>query len=185
MVFEFRAPLKDDRTSIVLTFTKEHCARFETRCRSHCCRRIFKNVTIVDVFGREKLNTPPPPPENVYFHFKVHFRILLPVVSFDIRRYTKRRQTIFLLLFFFSFFFFSPLFFQERYRTEISIYAWMCEQFYREVRSAHKSISTVDLIAPTLKCMNRDSSLSVVFQKLFSRIVVWFRRSIYCAYLQS
>lgn len=91
MVFEFRAPLKDDRTSIVLTFTKEHCARFETRCRSHCCRRIFKNVTIVDVFGREKLNTPPPPPENVYFHFKVHFRILLPVVSFDIRRYTKRR----------------------------------------------------------------------------------------------
>lgn len=29
MVFEFRAPLKDDRTSIVLTFTKEHCARFE------------------------------------------------------------------------------------------------------------------------------------------------------------
>lgn len=141
MVFEIRAPLKDDRTSIVFTVTKEHCARFETRCRFHCCRRIFKNVTIVDVFGREKLNTPFHPYIFILKCTLVFFQLFPSIPVED----TKRRQTIFLLFFFFFF-----LHFFRRGISHSDIYAWMCEQFYREVRSAHKSISTVDLIAPSL-----------------------------------
>lgn len=105
--------LKDDRTGIVFTATKEHCARFETRCRFHCCRRIFKNVTIVDVFGREKLNTPPLSPKTCIFILKC---TILLVVSFDPRINEDR-----LFSCYFFFFLFSS-FFEEGYRTEISMH---------------------------------------------------------------
>lgn len=97
--------LKGRSNEYCATVMKEHCVCVcGTKCRFHCCRWIFKNVTIVGVFGRE--NT-----KNVYFHFKVHFGILL-LVSFDPRGNEDRL--------FSCYFFFPPVSFLLFFRGGIS-----------------------------------------------------------------
>lgn len=83
MVFEIRVPLKDDRTSIVPQWWRNTVCAFARRNAASIVTDGSLKMSPLLVFSAARtLNTPP---ENVYFHFKVHFGILL-LVSFDPRK---------------------------------------------------------------------------------------------------